>query len=253
MDTVPRGQAVILWLARIGCTLAAVGLVMELASGLGYRNGWWGLRVALRYLFAYGGIVAAAGCVVALLAFVLTRARGPGSIPAAAGIVLGIMPALLFYHQYRLARSVPPINDISTDLETPPPFVAAAQNDFWKGKDMTYPRTFADSVRRGYPDLGSLVLPAGAGQTFALARQTAAGMPAWAVTGSDSAAGRIEATATTRWFGFKDDVVIRVTPRGADSAVVDMRSKSRVGKSDVGANAARIRAYFQALKRAAGP
>ncbi len=251
MDTVPRGQTAILWLARIGCTLAVVGLVMVLASGLGYRNGWWGLRVALRYLFAYGGIVAAAGCVVALLAFVLTRvARGPGAVPAVAGIVFGVVPALLFYHQYRLARSVPPINDISTDLDTPPAFVAAAQNDFWKGKDMTYPRTFADSVRRGYPDLGSLVLPVGAGQAFALARQTAAGMPAWAVTGSDSAAGRIEATATTRWFGFKDDVVIRVTPRGADSAVVDMRSKSRVGKSDVGANAARIRAYFQAVARA---
>jgi len=253
MDTVPRGQVTILWLARIGCTLAAVGLVMELASGLGYRNGWWGLRVALRYFFAYGGIVAAVGCVVAVLAFVLTRvARGPGAVPAAVGIVLGLVPSLLFYHQYRLARSVPPINDISTDLAMPPAFVTAAQNEFWKGKDMTYPATFADSVRRGYPDLGSLVLPVGAGRAFALARQTAAAMPAWVVTAGDSAAGRIEATATTRWFGFKDDIVIRVSPRGADSARVDMRSKSRVGKRDVGANAARIRAYFEALRRAAG-
>src|SRR5207247_5145519 len=69
--------------------------------------------------------------------------------------------------------------------------------------------------------------------------------------GGGSGGGRIEATATTAWFGFKDDVVIRVTPRGADSAVVDMRSKSRVGKSDVGANAARIGDYFAALKQAA--
>ena len=111
-------------------------------------------------------------------------------------------------------------------------------------------------MRRGYPDLASLVLPVGAGRAFALARETAAGMPAWVVTGADSAAGRIEATATTRWFGFQDDVVIRVMARGggggADSATVDMRSKSRVGKSDVGANAARIRAYFKALERASG-
>ena len=242
---------VIRWLARIGCSLAAVGLVMEFASGFGYRNGWWGLRVALRDLFAYGGIVAAAGCAVAIVALVLTRgSRSAGAIPAAAGIVLGIVPTLLFYHQYRLARSVPPINDISTDLATPPAFVTATENPFWKGKDMSYPAGFADSVRRGYPDLGSLVLPVAAGRAFALARETAAGMPAWVVTGSDSAAGRIEATATTRWFGFKDDLVIRVTPHGAGTSVVDMRSKSRVGKSDVGANAARIRAYLTALRRA---
>src|SRR3989449_8561844 len=116
---------------------------------------------------------------------------------------------------------------------------------------MGYPAGLADSVRRGYPDLAALALPIPAARAFALAHRTAAGMPAWEITAVDSAAGRIEATATTRWFGFKDDVVIRVTPRGADSAVVDMRSKSRVGKSDVGANAARIRDYFAALKQAA--
>src|SRR2546425_7207848 len=123
---------------------------------------------------------------------------------------------------------------------------------------MSYPAGFADSVRRGYPDLGSVVLPVSAAKAYGFAHATAMGMSGWEVTGRDSAGGgggsggrRIEATATTAWFGFKDDVVIRVTPRGADSAVVDMRSKSRVGKSDVGANAARIRDYFAALKQAA--
>ncbi len=240
------------WLARLGCGLAVTGLVMELASGFGYSHGWWGLRVALRYLFAYGGIVAGTGCVAALVAFLLARgARSSGALPAGVGTVLGLVPTLLFIHQYRLARSVPPINDISTDLQNPPPYVAAAQNDFWKGKDMAYPAGWADSVRRGYPDLAPLVLPGGAGRAFTLARTTAAAIPGWVVTATDSAAGRIEATATTRWFGFKDDVVIRVAARGGDSATVDMRSKSRVGRSDVGANAARIRTFFAALRRAA--
>jgi uncharacterized protein (DUF1499 family) len=63
---------------------------------------------------------------------------------------------------------------------------------------------------------------------------------------ADSAAGRIEATATTRWFGFKDDVVIRIEPDPAGSRV-DMRSVSRVGESDVGTNARRIRAYLARL------
>ena len=251
MEATPQGRVTITWIAWVGCALAVTGLVMEFLAGFGYRSGWWGLRVALRYLFAYGGMVAGTGCVVALVAFLLVRAaRAPGSVPAGLGIVLGLVPALLFLQQYRLARSVPPINDISTDLHSPPAFVTAAQNDFWKGKDLAYPAGFADSVRRGYPDLSPLVLPVGAGRAFALARETATGMPAWVVTGTDSAAGRIEATATTRWFGFKDDVVIRVAARGPDSTAVDMRSKSRVGRSDVGANAARIRTYFKALERA---
>jgi uncharacterized protein (DUF1499 family) len=63
---------------------------------------------------------------------------------------------------------------------------------------------------------------------------------------ADSSAGRIEATATTPWFGFKDDVVIRVAPDPAGSRV-DVRSVSRVGQSDVGTNARRIRAYLARL------
>ena len=55
------------------------------------------------------------------------------------------------------------------------------------------------------------------------------------------AAGRIEGTATSRWFGFKDDVVIRIRPGAKGGSLIDMRSKSRVGKSDIGANAARLR------------
>jgi uncharacterized protein (DUF1499 family) len=162
------------------------------------------------------------------------------------------VPALLFYHQVHAARSSPSINDVSTDLRDPPVFVAAAGNAFWAGKSMSYPGPFADSVRRGYPDLGPLVLGQSPARTFTLVRATAAAERDWVITAADSEAGRLEATATTRWFGFKDDVVIRLRGRGPDTTVVDMRSKSRVGKGDVGVNAARIRRYFTTLQRAAG-
>ena len=242
------------WLARLGLAAAVAGLVLTVVSGWGYRHGWWGLRVALRYLFGYGGMAAALGCLVALAALVLAVAlKSRGAVVALLGVVVGVGPAVAFYRQYRLARSVPPINDISTDLANPPAYVTAAANEFWRGKDLSYPAGFADSVRRGYPDLHPLVLPLPSGRVYTLALEAARRMPRWEVTGTDSAVGRIEATATTKWFGFKDDVVIRIAPRGADSAVVDMRSKSRVGTSDVGANAARIRAYFSALVRAARP
>ena len=248
------GGRATLWVAGTGLALAALGLVMELISGWGYRHGWWGLRIALRDLFGYGGVVAIAGAIVALVGLGLAIGlKSRGAVVALAGIVVGAVPGALFYRQYRLARRVPPINDVSTDLANPPAYVAAATNDFWKGKDIGYPAGFADSVRRGYPDLHPLVLRLPAARAYGVAHATALRMPGWEVTGQDSAAGRIEATATTSWFGFKDDIVIRVAPRGTDSAVVDMRSKSRVGKSDVGANAARIRSYFAALARAAGP
>lgn len=250
MDARSRGAAAIPWVARTGCTLAVAGLVMELIAGPGYRSGWWGLGVALIYLFALGGILATLGCGVSIVAVILARRfRTPGVVAGATGAVLGLVPTLLFYHQFHVARSTPSINDVSTDLRDPPGFIAAAGNAFWAGKSMAYPAGVADSVRRGYPDLGPLVLAASPARTFALVRATAAAERDWLITAADSEAGRLEATATTRWFGFQDDVVIRLRGRGPDTTVVDMRSKSRVGKGDVGVNAARIRRYFTTLKR----
>ena len=69
----------------------------------------------------------------------------------------------------------------------------------------------------------------------------------WEVVAADPAAGRIEAVATTFWFGFKDDIVVRVAPAGAGS-LIDARSKSRVGVGDLGTNAQRLRAYLERLK-----
>jgi hypothetical protein len=254
METPSAGGTGTLWVARAGLTLAVVGLVMVVVSGWGYRHGWWGLRVALRGVFATGGVVALLGCATSLTALGLAIAgKSRGAALALVGVVLGAGPAVAFYRQYRLARAVPPINDITTDLVNPPVYVTAAANDFWKGKDLRYPAGFADSVRRGYPDLRSLTLPLPAGRAFALALATARNQRAWEITATDSAAGRIEAIATTSWFGFKDDIIIRITPQSTDGAIVDMRSKSRVGKSDVGANARRIRHYFAALRHAVAP
>jgi uncharacterized protein (DUF1499 family) len=68
----------------------------------------------------------------------------------------------------------------------------------------------------------------------------------WEVVTVDSEAGRLEAIDTTFWFGFRDDVVVRVRP-GADDVRVDVRSVSRVGVGDLGANAARIRHFLDRL------
>src|SRR5207245_2074399 len=103
----------------------------------------------------------------------------------------------------------------------------------------------AAQQHRAYPDLRPVTLPEPPPRAFerALAVARAQG---WEIVESSPAEGRIEATDTTRWFGFKDDVVVRVRPEGAGSRV-DVRSLSRVGRSDVGKNAARLRAYLRAL------
>jgi uncharacterized protein (DUF1499 family) len=124
------------------------------------------------------------------------------------------------------ARSFPPITAVSTAGDTAP--AAAAQQ------------------QRAYPDLEPLVLPLPPPQAFAKAL-AAARASGWQIVSADPGSGRIQAVATTFWFGFKDDVTVRVAPQGAGSRI-DVRSRSRVGRGDAGANAARIRSYLKKLR-----
>jgi uncharacterized protein (DUF1499 family) len=106
----------------------------------------------------------------------------------------------------------------------------------------------ADQQKRGYPDIKPLELPLPPADAFARALDAAKGM-GWEIAAADAAAGRIEATATTPWFGFHDDVVIRVVPAPKGSRI-DVRSVSRVGRGDFGTNSKRIRAYLEKLGHA---
>jgi uncharacterized protein (DUF1499 family) len=99
--------------------------------------------------------------------------------------------------------------------------------------------------RRAYPDLGPAILNTPPPHAFEQALATVRAM-GWDLVAADQKAGRIEATDTTFWFGFKDDVVIRVRPSEGGSRI-DVRSLSRVGGGDVGTNANRIRAYLRKL------
>ena len=95
-------------------------------------------------------------------------------------------------------------------------------------------------------DLAPITLSIPSDQAFdrALAAAQEAG---WRIVTADKGSGRIEATDTTRWFGFQDDIAVRLTPWGAGTRV-DVRSVSRVGRSDVGTNARRISRYLDALQ-----
>jgi uncharacterized protein (DUF1499 family) len=234
----PGRAAIAVWAVIV----AAVAVGLLLAAGPGTRMGWWTFRTGFQMLrFAvYGG---AAGAVLALAALVVGGRRGL----AALALVLGLAAILPPWLLQRSARSKPPIHDISTDTDDPPPFVAVAP----LRRDASNPVAYggpeiAAQQKKAYPDIKPAVLSMPPAQAFerALAAAKAQG---WEVVAAVPAEGRIEATDTTRWFGFKDDVVVRVRPEGAGSRV-DVRSVSRVGRGDVGTNARRIRAFLEALR-----
>lgn len=231
--------------ALLALAVAAIALLLLAASGTGYRQELWTLKTAFTLLRwgAYLGVVAA---ILALIGMFTARPVGRATAPFAVAFLLALVAAGLPWSWKQRAGRVPPIHDITTDTQDPPRFVdilplrASARNPAVYGGD-----SVAQQQRDGYPDIGPVRLAVPPAVAFRQARDAAAGM-GMAIVATDSGAGRIEATATTRWFGFKDDVVIRVRPEGSGSRV-DVRSLSRVGGSDVGANAARIRELVRRL------
>lgn len=227
---------------RLPLALAVLAVVVLAASALGtrahlwsYRGGFQGLRLA-----TICGLIAAA-CALVSLAVPNLRSGAAGSLVA--GIVLGLAVAYVPWQFMRQARAVPPIHDISTDLIDPPEFVAVLPLRAGASNPASHGGAeVAAAQRQGYPDIEPLHLSAPPAAAFAQALAAAHAM-GWDLVAADPQSGRIEATATSAWFGFKDDVVVRVK-MSASGSRVDVRSASRVGKSDVGANARRIRAYL---------
>lgn len=223
-----------------------------LLSGPLYRFGVLDLSSAfgLLGLAAKVGIAAIVIAVIGLVLALMAR-RGRFAIYAVLGIALGVLafvPPMMFRQK---AQSVPPIHDISTDTVNPPAFQtllperkAAPNGADYGGVEV------ANQQHAAYPDIQPMTFDNMPENTFHAALAVAKGM-GWHIAAQDVAQGRIEATASTTWFGFKDDIVIR-TEAVAEGTRVDIRSDSRVGKSDVGANAARIRAFREKLRATLG-
>ncbi len=165
------------------------------------------------------------------------------------GLVIGLLVVGILWSWWRTAQTVPPIHDITTDTENPPVFVSILplRKDAPNPADYGGPEIAAQQ-KAAYPDLAPAMLPLSPSQAFEQALRTARDM-GWTIVNSNPGEGRIEATDTTFWFGFKDDIVIRITAAGQESRV-DVRSVSRVGRSDVGTNAKRIRTFLEKLKKA---
>ena len=236
------------YVSLLGLGLAVAGLLSLLASGPGYRLGLWEFKTGISLVKAAGYIsVAAVIACLAGLAVWQFKVFPQGVIPATVGLLIGsAVLGLTLKWKHKLA-SVPYIHDITTDTENPPlfeavlPLRAGADNSAaYGGPDI------AKQQKTAYPDLkpGFVSRPPAAAYPEAL---LAAKDMGWDIVAAEPTSLRIEATDTTPWFGFKDDVVVRLSPTPTGSRI-DVRSVSRVGKSDVGTNARRISAYLTRLK-----
>lgn len=143
-------------------------------------------------------------------------------------------------------KSVPPIHDISTDLVNPPEFVAIAPLRADAPNPVEYAGVeVATQQRAAYPELQTLNYPQSKSELVEATKQ-AIDNSGWQLVNIDANQGIVEATDRTMWFGFKDDVIVRITDNGS-KRLVDIRSKSRVGGSDLGKNAERIHGFIEEL------
>ncbi len=233
-----------------GLALAAIAVALLAAGPIGWRAGWLHYRFALLSLLPWAGYFGVAALAVSALALVFGRSRigWPRVVVAVIGFAAGALVAYVPWHYNAMRDTVPRINDISTDAENPPAFVAivpfrAAEH----ANPVAYPGSkFADQQKRAYPDIAPLDLGLPPKAAFDRALGTAKQM-GWMIVATDEAAGRIEASEQSRWFGFTDDIVIRVAAVASGSRI-DVRSSARLGRGDFGVNATRVRAYLAALR-----
>ena len=237
----------------LGLAVAVFSAFTAAFSGVGYQLGLWGLGssfVVLRWA-VYGAIGAAVVSAIGGVGGVAGK-RGRTGLLGLLGVVLAVPAFTVPLGYLRVARAVPPIHDITTDTADPPAFVAilplradAPNSAEYGGAEL------AAQQLEAYPDVATASYDLEPGRVFEAVLGAAEAM-GWTIVDASEGEGRVEASDTTFWFGFVDDVVIRVAASASGSRV-DVRSLSRVGQSDVGKNAARIRSYLARLETGLAP
>lgn len=259
-DTTGKGD----WGRRLpwaALALAVGGLAAALIAAVGSGAEAWTFRTGFSIL-RYAFYAAIAGGFLAIVAFFVARRGGvrTGRLNLVAFLVAVAFAAYLMSH-IATARSVPAIHDATTNLSDVPQFatLTVRADNFENIPDNGRPELAALDPenrwkaihREAYGDLRSLRLSLGVAEATKRAEALIRAR-GWAVARVDRQTGIVEATARTLFFRFKDDVVVRVRPDPTrpGGSVVDMRSISRVGGSDIGVNAARIRAFLADLQAA---
>jgi uncharacterized protein (DUF1499 family) len=247
-------------MSAIGLGIVVVGALLAMLSGPMYQAKLIALFPAFGVLQA-GVIASIVGAGVCLIALIVSISQYKGeaftrNAQALVGLVVGLV---IFYIPFSMSRGgFPPIHDVTTDIENPPALIAAvplrqasgATNSPEYDRIVKSPRggnefNVPELQAKAFPDIQPIKMDLPPDQAYAKALETVKKLK-WTITADVPAEGRIEAWDKTAWFGFIDDVVIRVQPDGTGSRV-DIRSVSRIGFGDVGKNAKRIRGFVKNL------
>ena len=264
------------WTVRL-VSIIAIGLALAIAvAGPGTRFGLWDYGTGLSLIRnvsapkeIFGGLALPPLFTAAGLSLLLGVASAVMKKGGAA--TLGIIAALLAggagvvpLKMKAAFEGNPFIHEVTTDFDDPPAIIAAANEPRknpadYRGMDKV-PNdpnglVVADAQRLAFPDIAPILAEADLATSTAVAKDVvkAMGMEIIADGPADDSSGggwRIEAVATSTWFGFKDDFIVRLTPMDDGRTKVDLRSKSRVGGSDLGANAARVREFMKRFNAA---
>lgn len=234
------------FLAGLALLAALAAAAMIGISGTGHKFGAWDLAFARDVLLTDGayGALAAGGVALAVLLLALARRSFGGAGLALFALLVAAGAAYVPLSLRAQAEKVPELTDITTDPDDPPAFVALASQRESAGRTQYYRVNYTEQ-HKAYPEIVAFDSGQSAAALFGEASAAVDAM-GWIVAERAPEEGRIEATAVSEWFGLRDDVVIRVRPHGA-GARLDIRSASRAGTTDLGANAAHIRAILDRL------
>lgn len=250
------------WSGRLTMAAAILcfgSVAMALIGALGTGQGAWDFRFGFT-LLQYAVYAAVLGVAIAIVAAFLARRAKPRLVLVNLAAILIAGGFLAFVgNQVRIARSVPPIHDISTNLEDWPRFyrLTVRDDNLASVPDMGRddlralpPRDRWKAIHReSYGDIATIRVPWSVEETVARARALAEER-GWEIVTADPQRGIVEAVDTSFFFRFKDNIVVRARPvTDSNESIVDMRSISRVGVSDIGVNARRVRDFLADLRR----
>lgn len=239
------GQKKIFPGSRILWVLALLLMMVVFIGGPGVHLGLWspitGFSISLRAGFL-GGLALAGLSLIAITIIAMSKNKG-GMGKSILTLLIGLVLASpVTYLILTGGGGVPPIHDITTDMDNPPAFIALVDKRGEAANSLAYDsEKLIEMQKVAYPDIKPLLTSLEPDKALARAIEVAGNM-GWEITGLDAAVPRFEATDHTFWFGFADDIVV-VIKKTEHGSQIDMRSVSRVGISDLGANTDRIRSF----------
>lgn len=233
--------------ALLAVTLIAIGIIGAHFSIVPPITGF--------SMFAFGFLLSIIGAIVGIVGIFMTRRpeRSAGRNRALVGTVISLVIAVPIIVTIHGHMKYPAINDITTDVDNPPEFVFAQKLQPDPARDMKYDKAkYAARQQAGYGQIGPIKERLDPSAEFKHVTEVVQAVPSWKITYSDPATNTLEAVATSKLFHFQDDIVIQIRPTPDGQSLVEMRSKSRDGKGDLGVNARRIRRFFDRVALARG-